>query len=33
MKRFIEGESRVQSALFPERLDDSISENNPVRGN
>jgi transposase len=31
MKRFIEGESRNQSVLFPERLDDWIAEDNPVR--
>src|ERR1700683_139777 len=31
MKRFIEGEDRSQSTLFPERLDDYIAENNPVR--
>ena len=31
MKRFVEGESRNQSTLFPERLDDFISEDNPVR--
>ena len=31
MKRFIEGEDRTQSTLFPERLDDYISEDNPVR--
>jgi hypothetical protein len=31
MKRFIEGQPRSQSALFPERLDDWISEDNPVR--
>jgi transposase len=31
MKRFIEGESRTQSTLFPERLDDWIAEDNPVR--
>ncbi len=31
MKRFIEGEDRGQSTLFPERLDDWISEDNPVR--
>lgn len=31
MKRFIEGEDRSQSTLFPERLDDYISEDNPVR--
>ena len=31
MKRFIEGENRDQSILFPERLDDYIGEDNPVR--
>jgi transposase len=31
MKRFIEGEARSQSTLFPERLDDYIAEDNPVR--
>lgn len=31
MKRFITGENRSQSVLFPERLDDYIGENNPVR--
>jgi len=31
MPRFIEGEDRSQSVLFPERLDDWISEENPVR--
>jgi len=31
MKRFIEGESRTQSTLFPELLDNYISEENPVR--
>ena len=31
MKRFIEGEPRSQSVLFPERLDDWIAEDNPVR--
>ena len=31
MKRFIEGENRDQSVLFPERLDDYIGEDNPVR--
>lgn len=31
MKRFIEGESRTQSTLLPELLDDYISEANPVR--
>jgi transposase len=31
MKRFIEGADRTQSVLFPERLDDYIAEDNPVR--
>ncbi|MEE1562150.1 MAG: IS1182 family transposase [Alphaproteobacteria bacterium] len=31
MKRFVEGEDRSQSTLFPERLDDYVGENNPVR--
>ena len=31
MKRFIEGEDRGQSTLFPERLEDWIGEDNPVR--
>jgi transposase len=31
MSRFIEGEPRSQSALFPERLEDWIAEDNPVR--
>lgn len=31
MKRFIEGENRAQSVLFPERLDAYIGEDNPVR--
>jgi transposase len=31
MKRFIEGEDRSQSTLFPEVLDDYIAEDNPVR--
>lgn len=31
MKRFIEGLSRDQCTLFPERLDDFITEDNPVR--
>ena len=31
MKRFVAGESRNQSALFPERLDEYIAEDNPVR--
>jgi len=31
MSRFIEGEHRQQSTLFPERIEDYISEENPVR--
>lgn len=31
MKRFIQGESRTQSILLPELLDDYIDEANPVR--
>lgn len=31
MKRFVQGESRTQSTLLPELLDDYISESNPVR--
>ena len=31
MKRFIAGEDRGQSTLFPERLDEYIGEDNPVR--
>ena len=31
MKRFIEGEDRSQSTLFPEHLDDYVGEDNPVR--
>ena len=31
MKRFVEGVSREQSTLFPDRLADWIGDNNPVR--
>ena len=31
MKRFIEGQNREQASLFPERLDDYIDDDNPVR--
>jgi transposase len=31
MKRFVEGQDRSQSTLFPERVDDYIAEDNPVR--
>jgi transposase len=30
-ERFIEGVERSQSTLFPERLEDYIAEDNPVR--
>ena len=30
-KRFIEGENRTQSTLFPARLDEYIPEDSPVR--
>ena len=30
MSPFVDGESRTQSQLFPERLDDWIAEDNPV---
>ncbi len=33
MKRFIEGVDRTQSTLFPDRLEDWIGEDNPVRAN
>jgi hypothetical protein len=33
MSRFIEGEARTQSLLFPERLEDWIEESNRVRIN
>jgi len=33
MTDFIEGECRTQATLFPERLDDYIAEENPVRVN
>jgi hypothetical protein len=29
--RIVEGQSRSQSTLFPERLEDYIAEDNPVR--
>jgi hypothetical protein len=32
MKHFIEGESRNQSTLFPECLEDYVTEDNPVGG-
>ena len=31
MKRFIEGENRFQSTLFPESLEDYIAEDNSIR--
>ena len=31
MSRFVEGKDRSQSTLFPERLDDYLGEDNPVR--
>ncbi|MHB8285657.1 MAG: transposase, partial [Caulobacteraceae bacterium] len=31
MKRFVEGEDRLQGVLLPEFLDDWVSEDNPVR--
>jgi transposase len=31
MKRFVEGEERLQGVLLPEYLDDYVSEENPVR--
>jgi transposase len=31
MSRFIEGEERSQTVLFPESLDEWITEDNPVR--
>ena len=31
MKRFVDGEDRSQATLFPERLEDYICEDNPVR--
>src|SRR5476651_2428170 len=31
MKRYVEGENRSQSTLFPESLDDYIAEDSPVR--
>ena len=31
MKRFIESDNRMQGTLFPEYLEDYVSENNPVR--
>ena len=31
MKRYVEGEARSQTTLFPDALDDYIAEDNPVR--
>ena len=31
MSRFIEGETRTQATLFPEQLDDYVTEENAVR--
>jgi len=31
MKRFIEGENRFQSTLFPESLEDYIAKDNSIR--
>ena len=31
MTRFIEGECRTQATLFPEQLDEYVTEENPVR--
>ena len=31
MKRFIQGENRTQSILFPETVDDYVADTNPVR--
>jgi transposase len=31
MKRFIESDSRMQGTLFPEYLEDYLTDNNPVR--
>jgi hypothetical protein len=31
MKRFVEGQDRAQSRLFPECLEDWIGEDNPIR--
>ena len=33
MTRFVVGDDRSQSILFPERLEDDLSEDNPVRAN
>jgi hypothetical protein len=31
MKRFVQGDSRTQSFLLPEALDDYVTDTNPVR--
>ena len=31
MRRFVQGEKRIQWAFLPELLDDYVTENNPVR--
>jgi transposase len=31
MKRYVEGENRFRSTLFPESLEDYIADDNPVR--
>ncbi len=31
MSRFVEAEPRTQATLFPERIEDYIDEENPVR--
>ena len=31
MTRFIEGENQFQATLFPQRLDEYIADDNPVR--
>ena len=31
MKRFVTGQARGQATLFPERLEDFVGEDNPVR--
>jgi transposase len=31
MKRFVQGDNRTQSFLFPEALDDYVTDTNPVR--
>jgi hypothetical protein len=31
MKRFVDGENRSQSTMFPESLEEYIAEDNPVR--